>query len=49
MAALMLRAEAQHLTDEGAKAHQHHRYLVADDFDLRGFCLNWQCPSDFSY
>lgn len=28
---------AQHLPDEGAKAHQYHRYPVADDFDLRGF------------
>lgn len=28
---------AQKRLDQGTKAHQHHRYLVADDFDLRGF------------
>lgn len=28
---------AQQRLDEGAKAHQHHHYLTADDFDLRGF------------
>ena len=28
---------AQKRLDQGTKAHQQHRYLVADDFDLRGF------------